>query len=103
MCNMDYDAKCKRASYIQKTTTIREMFDFAGPEQKLSAISIYAGGIYGFALWDLYGQRAESTFNCWDTTVKLSWDCVPRSCHRWLEDSLLAGGLSSSSKDRPYQ
>ena len=54
LCNMEYDTKCKRASFIQKTTNIREMFDFARPEQKLSAISVYAGGIYGFALWDLY-------------------------------------------------
>jgi hypothetical protein len=96
LCNMDFDAKCKRASYIQKTTTIREMFDFARPEQKLSAIAVYAGGIYGFALWDLFGQRAESAFKCWDTAVKLSWDCVPRSCHRWLVDSLLSSGLPSS-------
>ena len=99
ICNMEYNARCKRASYIEKTTTIKETFDFARPEQKLSAISIYAGGMYGFALWDLFGQRAESAFKCWDTAVKLSWDCVPRSCHRWLVDSLLAGGLPSSRQN----
>ena len=95
-CNMEYDTKCKRASYINKTTTLRETFDFARPEQKLSAITVYAGSMYGFALWDLYGPRAESAFKCWDTAVKLSWNCVPRTCHRWLVDSLLAGGLPSS-------
>ena len=93
---MEYDTKCKRASYINKTTTLRETFDFARPEQKLSAITVYAGSMYGFALWDLYGPRAESAFKCWDTAVKLSWNCVPRTCHRWLVDSLLAGGLPSS-------
>jgi hypothetical protein len=36
------------------------------------------------------------TFKCWATSVKLSWECVPRSCHRWLVDSLLCCGLSSS-------
>ena len=95
-CNMEYDAKCKRASYIDKTTTIRETFDFARPNQKRSAISIYTGGIYGFAMWDLYGQRAESAFKCWDTADQLSSDYVPRSCHRWLVESLLSGGLPSS-------
>jgi hypothetical protein len=98
-CTMEYDARCKRASFIEKTTSIRETFNFARPEQKLSAISIYAGGMYGFALWDLFGPRAESAFKCWDTAVKLCWDCVPRSCHRWLVDSLLAGGQPSSRQN----
>ena len=99
MCTMEYDARCKSASYIKKTTSIRETFDFAWPEQKLSALSIYAGGMYGFALRDLFGQRAESAFKCWDTAVKLSWDCVPRSCHRWLVDRVLSGSLPSSRQN----
>ena len=114
-CTMEYDGKCKRANYINNkranyinnkmakyinnTITLRETFDFARPEQKLSAISVYAGGLYGFALWDLYGPRAESAFKCWDMAVKLSWDCAPRSCHRWLVDSLLAGCLPSSRQN----
>ena len=93
---MEYDCGVKRAMYIDKTTTLRETFKFARPEQKLEAISIYAGGYYGFALWDLFGPRAESAFKCWDTAVKLSWDCVPRSCHRWLVDGLLSCGLPSA-------
>ena len=78
---MGFDAKCKRAQYIDKTTTIRETFSDARPEEKLAAINVYAGGLYGFALWDLYSPAAESAFKCWDTAVKLSWECVPRSCH----------------------
>lgn len=95
-CNMEYDTKCKRAAYIDKTTTLRESFNFASPEQKLRAISVYAGSFYGYALWDLFSQGAESAFKCWDPAVKLSWECVPRSCHRWLVDSLLCCGLPSS-------
>ena len=56
-CHMDYDIKCKRAAYIEKTTNIQETFSFARPEQKIAAISVYAGGIYGFALWDLYSPK----------------------------------------------
>ena len=31
--------------------------------------------------------------------MKLCWDCVSRSCHLWLVDSLLAGGLPSSRQN----
>ena len=71
---MDHDMKCKHASYIEKTKNIRESFFFARPELKLEATSIYAGGLYGFALWDLFSPRAESTLKCWDRAVKLSWE-----------------------------
>ena len=52
-CTMDYDARCKRAQYIDKTTTLRETFSYARPEEKLLALSTYAGGLYGYALWNL--------------------------------------------------
>ena len=52
-CTMEFDARCKRAQYIDKTTTLREMFSYARPEEKLSALNVYAGGLYGYALWDL--------------------------------------------------
>ena len=93
---MQYDTKCKRAAYIDKTTSLRESFNVASPEQKLWAISVYAGSFYGYALWDLFSQGAELAFKCWDSAVKLSWECVPRSCHHWLVDSLLCCGLPSS-------
>ena len=95
-CTMAYDARCKRAQYIDKTTTLRDTFSYARPEEKLFALSTYAGGLYGYALWDLYGAEAESAFKCWDTAVKLSWECVPQSCHRWLVDQVLSCGLSST-------
>ena len=41
-CNMDYDAKCKRSAFIDKSTDIREMFSFAHPDQVLSAVNIHA-------------------------------------------------------------
>ena len=37
-CNMDFDAKCKRADFIEKSTDIRLMFSFASPQQVLSAV-----------------------------------------------------------------
>ena len=55
-CSMQYDTKCKRAAYIDKTTTLRESFSFARPEEKLRAMAVYAGSFYGYALWDLFSQ-----------------------------------------------
>ena len=52
-CNMDFDAKCKRADFIEKSTDIRLMFSFASPQQVLSAVNVYAGHFYGSMLWDL--------------------------------------------------
>jgi hypothetical protein len=95
MCNMDYDARCKRGAYIEKTTDIREMFKFARPAEKLSAISVYANTLYGYALWDLHGERAEAAFRCHRTAIKLSWD-VPRTTHRWIVSNLLNCGLASA-------
>ena len=80
-CNMDFDVRCKRAAFIEKSTDIRETFKFARPAEILSAIHMYVNTIYGFALWDLYGERAESAFRCYTTTTKLAWD-VPRTTHR---------------------
>ena len=96
-CTMEYDAKCKRGAFIEKTTNIRETFSFARPEEQMAAISTYASSLYGFALWDLYGERAQSAFKCWGTAAKLCWG-APRSTHRWLVDHLLSCGLPSARK-----
>ena len=72
-CTMDYDAKCKRGAFIEKTTNIRETFSFARPSEQMAAISTYASGLYRFALWGLYGERAQSAFKCWGTAAKLCW------------------------------
>ena len=60
--NMEYDAKVKRASFIEKSTEIREMFSFAHPIQILQSVSTYAAHFYGSMLWNLYGHGANSVF-----------------------------------------
>ena len=49
-CTMAYGARYKRAQYIDKTTTLRDTFSYARPEEKLFALATYAGGLYGYAL-----------------------------------------------------
>ena len=94
---MDYDAKCKRSAFIDKSTDIREMFYFAHPDQVLSAVNVHAGHFYGSMLWDLTGEAANQVFRTWNTCVKLTWD-IPRWSHNYLVDNLLAGNLPSTRK-----
>ena len=43
--------------FDEDSVQIRETFYFANPEEKLSAIQVYASHWYGAMLWDLYGER----------------------------------------------
>ena len=48
--NMEHDAKVKRATFIERSTNIREMFEFAHPVQVLQAVQVYASNMYGSML-----------------------------------------------------
>ena len=84
----------KRASFIENSTEIREMFAFAHPSQVLSAVQTYAGHFYGSMLWDLFGDMAGQVYRSWNTSVKLVWD-LPRSTHNFFVEHLLAESFSS--------
>ena len=69
------------------------MFQFAHPNQVLTAVSMYSAHFYGAMLWDLYGEAAGMVFKSWNTCVKLTWD-IPRSTHNYFVE-MLAGSLPS--------
>ena len=46
--SMDMDAKQKRAMFIDKSSDIRDVFNFAHPEQILRACQVYVSDAYGF-------------------------------------------------------
>ena len=93
--NMDYyDARVKRAIFIENSIEIREMFWFAHPAQVLQAVNFYSCNFYGSMLWNLYGHGAGQVFRSWNTCVKLAWD-VPRWSHNYLVDHVLASGVPS--------
>ena len=94
---MDYDIKCKRAAFIDKSTDIREMFSFAYPSRILSAVNVHAAHFYGSMLWDLTSEAAKQVYRSWNTCVKLTWD-IPRWSHNFLVDNLLSGKLPSIRK-----
>ena len=89
---MEYDAKVRRAIFIENSTNIREMFEFANPAQVLQAVNVYAAHFYGSMLWNLYGPGASQVFRPWNTCVKLVWG-IPRWSHNYLVEHVLSCGI----------
>ena len=89
---MEHDAKVKRALFIERSTNIREMFEFANPVQVLQAVRVYAAHLYGSMLWNLYGVGASQVFRSWNTCVKLAWG-VPRWTHNYFVEHVLSAGI----------
>ena len=57
--SMKQDARIRRAQYIDRTTDIRDTFNFADPAQMLAAVEKYAGDHYGVMLFNLYEESTE--------------------------------------------
>ena len=91
---MATDAKIRRARYIDKSIDIRDMFRFAHPAQVIGALEKYCDDHYGLMLWDLFDDYAGKYFRCWNTAIKLSWDC-PRATHTYFVTHLLGCGIPS--------
>ena len=91
---MTTDIRIKRAKFIDKSTEIRETFNFADPVQILQAVNVYCCDHYGSMLWDLYGDSAGQYYRCWNTCVKLAWNC-PRSTHTYFVTCQLAADFVS--------
>ena len=96
-CTMDLDAKQKRAQFIDKTSDLRTVFEFAHPDQIIKAGQVYASDAYGFMLYDLTSQASQSYFKSWNTFVKLSWD-VPLDTYTYLVENSLATKFVSLKK-----
>ena len=68
----DVDCNMARGRYIGTSSEVLAMFDFATPEQKLTAIQTYCCSWYGSMLWEFYSDTAEKAFRAWSTTVKIA-------------------------------
>ena len=95
---MEYDVKVKRATFIDKSVEVREMFKFASPVEVLTAMKIFCCSFYGCMLWDLAGQGASQVFNSWNTAIKLAW-FVPRATRTYLVQQVLSTGQTSAKVD----
>jgi hypothetical protein len=95
---MDKDIRVKRATFIDESVSVREMFQFANPAEVLQAVKLYVGSHYGSMLWDLGSDMARQYYNAWTTCVKLAWQ-VPRATHTYFVDHLLSCGQSNARMD----
>ena len=86
---MEQDCREKRAAFIDSAVKCREMFGFAHPSEIITAVEKHCTTLHGSNLWRLDSQVAESVYASWRTNIKLAWG-LPRSCHTYLVDNVLA-------------
>ena len=86
---MVQDTREKRAQFIDTSVKIRECFHFAHPAEQILAVEKYCTAAYGSNLWDLGSPETKMFVNAWRTGHKLAWE-VPRSCHTYLVQEVLA-------------
>ena len=91
---MRQDCREKRAQFIDTSSKIREAFSFAHPTEQMVAVEKYCTSVYGSNLWELSGKEAGMVVSAWRTGHKLAWD-VPRNCHTYLVEEVLAAGVAS--------
>ena len=75
---------------IGETVELLNVFEYAHPLQKLSAIQTYSCSFYGSNLYDLYGPAANQLYRAWQISVRDAWG-VPRSTRTFIVDHLLSG------------
>ena len=92
--SMKHDCKEKRAQFIDTSVRIRESFSFAHPSEQITATEKYCTAVYGSNLWDLGSPESKMLVNAWRTGHKLAWR-VPRSCHTYLVQGVLAPHVPS--------
>ena len=95
---MDTDARMKRATFISRSTEVRETFQFARPTEVLNAVMLYCCDYYGSMLWDFRGEASNMFFNSMRTCVKLAYH-VPRQTKTFLVNHLLARDLVSAREE----
>ena len=61
--NMDKDIRVKRASFIDESVAVREMFQFANPAEVLQAVKLYVGSHYGSMLWNLGSDKERQYYS----------------------------------------
>ena len=91
---MDTDCRVKRADFIDRSVKTREFFNFAHPEEIVTANQKYNDSFYGSQLWDLRNQSAEMIFASWRTNIKLVWN-LPRNTKSYFIEHLLAPQMIS--------
>ena len=66
----------------------------AHPADQITAVEKYCTAAYGSNLWKLSERELEMFTNAWKTGHKIAWD-VPRACHTYLVQTVLAPHVGS--------
>ena len=96
-CSPEHAAWVARAKFIDKATSVKDMFEFAEPAEILAAVQVNCCDYYGSNLWNLFDARAGQVYRAYTTNVKLAWE-LPRSTHTWLVTHLLGCGLPTAKE-----
>ena len=83
------DCNMRRGAYIGETVELLELFQYAHPLQKLSAIQTYSCSFYGSNLYDLYGPAANQLYRAWQISVRDALG-VSRATRNYIVDHLLS-------------
>ena len=92
--SMAADGVRARASFMSRSSDIRDSLYFADPRQKVQAIHLYCCDGYGSMLWNLRSEYAESYFKAWNIQVRHAWRVSPET-HTYLVESYFADGKMS--------
>ena len=92
---MEHDASVKRAKFINSSVEIREMFNFAAPEEIVRSLRLYSNSFYGSNLWDLNGANANQVYCAWNNAVKLAWG-LPQYRRTYILQRILSCGFMSA-------
>ena len=87
------DCREKRAIFIDSSVKVREMFDFAHPNDLVNVVDKYCSSFYGSNIWRLT-TCLGTVEAAWKTSIKLAWN-VHRGCRSYFLDHVLAPNLSS--------
>ena len=88
------DCREKQAQFIDSSVKVKESFSFTHPADQITAVEKYCTSAYRSNLWKLGERESEMFTNEWKTGHKIAWD-VPRACHTYLVQTVLAPHVGS--------
>ena len=67
-CSPEHATWVARAKYINRASSVQDMFNFAEPAEILFAVQVNSFDFYGSNLWNLFGARAGQVYRSYITT-----------------------------------
>ena len=84
---MKCDIMAKRARFIGKSNEIMQEMDGYASDVTMFMNGIFNTSFYGCQMWDMQCAEFRKLENSWNTSTRLIYN-VPRTCHRYLIETL---------------